>query len=140
MTWLDQRALVIARQLREPVSRRRYTRRLHDLDPVHGGHRSKEDLELLHRKPRDTFRFPGMARSIEDLRGERFGMLTVLGYWGHRGRTVMWTCRCDCGQVKTIAGTNLTSGRTRSCGCQRGPGIKRKGGTHGQAGIRQADE
>lgn len=128
MTWLDQRALMIARQLREPASRRRYTRRLHDLDPVHGGHRSKEDLELLHRKPRDTVKFQGMTYPVEDLRGERFGLLTVLDCWGHRGRTVMWTCRCDCGQVKTIAGTNLTSGATRSCGCQRGPGIKKKGG------------
>lgn len=130
MTWLDARGRMIARQLREHASRRQYTRRLHDLDPVHGGHRSKEDAELLLRKPRDKVKFHGMSRSIEDLRGERFGMLTVLGYWGHRGNRVMWTCRCDCGQVKPIAGTNLTSGATRSCGCQRGSGIKRKGGNH----------
>ena len=131
MTWLDPRALMIARQLREPASKRRYTRRLHDLDPVHGGHRSKEDLELLHRKPRDKVRFPGMGYPVEDLRGERFGLLTVLGYWGHKGGKVMWTCRCDCGQVKPMAGSSLTSGGVRSCGCQRGPGIKRKGGQDG---------
>lgn len=53
MTWLDHKALMIARQLREPASRRRYTRRLHELDPVHGGHRSREDMCLLHETPRE---------------------------------------------------------------------------------------
>lgn len=135
MTWLDHKALMIARQLREPASRRRYTRRLHELDPVHGGHRSREDMCLLHETPRERatrgrVKFKDTSRPIKDLRGETFGMLTVIDYWGRKGRKIMRTCRCDCGKVKTIIGSNLISGRTRSCGCQRGQGSKKKGGNH----------
>ena len=125
MTWLDERTLEIARMLREPTAGRRgYTRRLHQVDPWHDGRASKQDDFRLHRWPRPMVRFPGCARPIEDLRGEKFGMLTVLGYAGHRGGKVMWTCLCDCGQIGVYAGDNLASGRTRSCGCQR----NKKGG------------
>ena len=55
-----------------------------------------------------------------DLNGKRFGRLTVLeraerGKWGE----FCWVCKCDCGEVKTISGKNLISGRTQSCGCYR---------------------
>ena len=125
MTWLDERTLRIARMLREPTAGRRgYTRRLHQVDPWHDGRASKEDELRLHRQPRPLVRFPGCSRPIRDLRGERYGMLTVLGYAGRRGRKIMCTCRCDCGQTGIFAGQNLASRRTRSCGCQR----NKKGG------------
>jgi 5-methylcytosine-specific restriction endonuclease McrA len=28
-----------------------------------------------------------------------------------------WLCRCDCGKETTVAASNLTSGRQKSCGC-----------------------
>ncbi len=28
-----------------------------------------------------------------------------------------WTCRCDCGNLKTVLGASLTSDLTKSCGC-----------------------
>ncbi|QIG78199.1 hypothetical protein BIBE0010001c01_00013 [Bifidobacterium phage BigBern1] len=125
MTWLDERTLKIARILREPTAGRRgYTRRLHQVDPEHDGRASKEDLLLLHRTPKPPVRFPGCGRRINDLRGDRYGMLTVLGYAGKRNGKVMWTCLCDCGRIGIYAGNNLTSGRTQSCGCQR----NKKGG------------
>lgn len=125
MTWLDERTLRIARMLREPTAGRRgYTRRLHQVDPQHGGRASKEDDLRLHRTPKPKVRFPGLSRRIRDLRGEKYGMLTVLGYAGHRGRRVMWTCLCDCGRIGVFAGDNLISGRTQSCGCQQ----SKKGG------------
>lgn len=103
MTWLDAETLAVARQLREPTaSLREYTRRLRQIDP------------------RGRVLFPGCARRIEDLRGSRFGMLTVLGYAGRRGTSIMWVCRCDCGKVGTKTGRNLTAGNSKSCGCQRG--------------------
>lgn len=120
MTWLDERTLEIARMLREPTAGRRgYARRLHQVDPKHEGRASKEDELRLRMMPNPMARFPGCSRPIEDLRGGRYGLLTVLGYAGRRGRKIMWTCRCDCGQTGIFAGQNLTSGRTRSCGCQR---------------------
>ena len=121
MTWLDERTLRIARMLREPTAGRRgYTRRLHQVDPQHDGRASRDDNLRLHRQPKPKVRFPCCARPIEDLRGDRYGMLTVLGYAGRKGRKIMWACRCDCGQTGIFAGQNLISGRSRSCGCQRG--------------------
>lgn len=32
---------------------------------------------------------------------------------------VHWLCRCVCGEVGAIAGQNLRSGRSTSCGCLR---------------------
>jgi len=34
---------------------------------------------------------------------------------------VQWHCLCDCGKVAIVRGDNLTSGRTTSCGCGKGP-------------------
>lgn len=53
-----------------------------------------------------------------DMTGQRFGRLTVLeqAESSRHGRT-RWTCRCDCGSVKTIQSTDLRSGRSSSCGC-----------------------
>ena len=33
-----------------------------------------------------------------------------------RGRR-KWRCRCDCGRITEVYQSNLTSGRTKSCGC-----------------------
>ena len=121
MTWLDERTLRIARMLREPTAGRRgYTRRLHQVDPQHDGRASKEDEPRLHRQPKTMARFPGCRNRIRDLRGDRYGMLTVLSYAGKRHGVVMWTCRCDCGRIGVHAGKDMVSGHTQSCGCQRG--------------------
>lgn len=58
-----------------------------------------------------------------DLTGRRFGMLTVLELFapgiktGTKKRT--WTCQCECGQHSVVYGSNLLTGNTRSCGCER---------------------
>lgn len=49
-----------------------------------------------------------------DLTGRRFGRLVVIERTGRR-----WSCRCDCGNTKTLPGDRLRSGETRSCGCLR---------------------
>jgi hypothetical protein len=50
--------------------------------------------------------------------GARFGRLTILGESPQRsGSFVAWGCRCDCGMIVIVAGVNLRSGHTRSCGC-----------------------
>lgn len=125
MTWLDERTLRIARMLREPTAGRRgYTRRLHQVDPWHDGRASKEDEPRLHRQPKTMVRFPGCRNRIRDLRGDRYGMLTVLSYAGNRHGVIMWTCLCDCGRIGVHAGKDMVSGHTQSCGCQR----NKKGG------------
>jgi len=56
-----------------------------------------------------------------NLKGKRFGRLLVICDAGTRGAGKRshscWECQCDCGQTKIIAGSNLTSGDTTSCGC-----------------------
>lgn len=53
----------------------------------------------------------------EDLTGQRFGKLEVLGPAGSRSGRTAWRCRCDCGEETVVLGLNLRSGNTKSCGC-----------------------
>lgn len=56
-----------------------------------------------------------------DLTGQRFGKLTVLGDSGQRdsARGVLWNCRCDCGGECAVSTARLREGRARNCGCDR---------------------
>lgn len=58
----------------------------------------------------------GAARR-DDLAGRKFGRLTVLEPRASRGDKTAWLCRCECGQQKEITSSNLTTGRSLSCGC-----------------------
>ena len=57
-----------------------------------------------------------------DLTGQRFGRLVVLRYArrSEKGRDY-WECRCDCGELITVAQSNLKSKfwKGKSCGCYR---------------------
>lgn len=57
---------------------------------------------------------------IVNLIGEKFGLLTVL-YMNERSFSsrVSWHCVCECGNECDVDANNLTSGHTKSCGCQR---------------------
>lgn len=59
------------------------------------------------------------ARCFQDLTGERFNRLIVLRYErkASNGKNSMWRCRCECGTESVVCGTELTSGRRKSCGC-----------------------
>lgn len=53
-----------------------------------------------------------------DLTGQRFGRLTVLGIdktWNGKG--VRYQCVCDCGNIVKTKAHNLLCGDTQSCGC-----------------------
>lgn len=57
------------------------------------------------------------------LLNKRFGRLLVIKRdlsveIGH-GKESRWICKCDCGNIVSILGKSLTSGRTKSCGCLR---------------------
>lgn len=57
---------------------------------------------------------------VKDLRGNHYGKLEVIEMdktrIGSSGQTY-WICQCECGGVKSIRGTDLTAGKTKSCGC-----------------------
>jgi hypothetical protein len=74
-----------------------------------------------------------------NLTGRRFGQWTVL----RLDRTVKksrnsryWLCRCDCGAEKPVFGPTLTSGRSKSCGCNREAAIAATT-THGATSTKE---
>ncbi len=53
-----------------------------------------------------------------DLTGRKFGRLTVISFAGQaRNYKSKWFCICECDGAKIVAGHNLKSGNTSSCGC-----------------------
>lgn len=76
-----------------------------------------------------------MGRFI-DLTGRRFGRLTVIERACHEDkRRVYWVCRCDCGNYSIVAGDDLKSGGTSSCGCLERENLERisKMSVHGMS-------
>lgn len=74
--------------------------------------------------------------------GLRFGRLKVI----KSGPTIICgvakvktktsVCRCDCGRIKTIRSYDLTSRKTKSCGCFRAEATSKKFKTHGWSHTR----
>lgn len=58
-------------------------------------------------------------RRRNDLTGQRFGRLLVMGAGSRRTKSggMYWICRCDCGVVKEVSAQALRLGSTVSCGC-----------------------
>lgn len=58
-----------------------------------------------------------------DLTGQRFGRLVVIKQEGSKLNSsnghMRWLCKCDCGKEATVEGSQLRTGRSRSCGCLR---------------------
>ena len=63
-----------------------------------------------------------------DLRGQIFGYLTALAPTEKRGNngSIVWDCKCLCGEKTLVASNNLVSGSVRSCGCLRGEDMSKK--------------
>ena len=65
-----------------------------------------------------------LAKPSRDLKGNRYGHLVVVSqadpfYQKNGSHRYRWLCKCDCGNETVVAGDNLLSGHTRSCGCMR---------------------
>lgn len=54
---------------------------------------------------------------LKDLTGQRFGRLVAIEAVGRKNRSVLWRCKCDCGNVKDVSAKHLTEGSIKSCGC-----------------------
>jgi len=67
-----------------------------------------------------------MSGKPKDITGQRFGRLVVIKDSGKRNasRSVLWLCKCDCGNETTTNGPNLKRGNTQSCGCFRKENIR----------------
>lgn len=49
--------------------------------------------------------------------GEEFERWTVLEFAEVRKGRAYYKCTCKCGNIKTVSGSDLRSGHTKSCGC-----------------------
>jgi hypothetical protein len=56
---------------------------------------------------------------IKNLNGKRFGRLIATNKTKRFERELRRLCYCDCGKETWLATISLTSGNTKSCGCQR---------------------
>lgn len=77
---------------------------------------TKEKLELVKENPRRLHPL--------DVANQRFGRLTVKKFMGRKLNspnkgTICWYVKCDCGNEKIVAISDLTSGHTTSCGCKQ---------------------
>ena len=73
-----------------------------------------------------------------DLTNQTFGRLTVIEEAPPRvyqsGRKIyMWKCRCECGNICTVATSDLRSGHTASCGCYQKECASEAKKTHGKS-------
>lgn len=54
-------------------------------------------------------------KCMNDLTGQIFGNWTVISRDNSRPR--YWNCECKCGTRKSVYGSSLTTGKSKSCGC-----------------------
>ena len=62
-----------------------------------------------------------------DLTNAAFGLLVVQGFAGRSKWGAKWECVCACGNITVVLGSNLTTGNTTSCGCERARVITKHG-------------
>ena len=56
--------------------------------------------------------------NMENLIDKKFNRLKVIEYAGlSNSKRHQWKCLCDCGNLTTVASSDLKSGHTKSCGC-----------------------
>ena len=56
-----------------------------------------------------------MGITAQDLTGQQFGKLLVLGWTGKRNKQNIWDCVCDCGEHRDVTTYDLTHGRVTRC-------------------------
>lgn len=63
-------------------------------------------------------------KRFKDLTHQRFGHLTVLEKTDRRvAGSIIWKCKCDCGNIKEASSSDLVQGHTCSCGCLTSPDL-----------------
>ena len=62
----------------------------------------------------------GGKERILEVPGTKYNKLTVLKQADIEAKDTYWECKCECGNITTVRGTDLRSGKVKSCGCLRG--------------------
>lgn len=56
-------------------------------------------------------------KKCQNLVGKKFGRWLVLERATNRYGNSYWKCECECGTIREVSGTYLTTGKSKSCGC-----------------------
>lgn len=64
-----------------------------------------------------------LGKGLIDLKGEKFGLLTVMKFDKSEDGVPYWLCKCECGKTVSVRGILLRIGRAKTCG----DGIHRTG-------------
>jgi hypothetical protein len=60
----------------------------------------------------------GQASPRKNLLNKKFGRLTIIECLNEkRGKNYLYKCKCECGNIITVIGSNIIHGKTKSCGC-----------------------
>lgn len=67
----------------------------------------KKNIKIKEKEKRENY-----------LIGKKFGKLTVIKPTKERMyNSIVWECKCECGNIKYVPTVSLTNGHTKSCGC-----------------------
>lgn len=66
-----------------------------------------------------------------DMSGKTYGRLEVIEFAYTKNGRAYWKCRCSCGNITTVTGKLLRSGKTKSCGCLKLEKLMKNGLKHG---------
>jgi hypothetical protein len=70
----------------------------------------------------------------DKLNGQRFGRLIVGEMTRSASGRIVWSCKCNCGQISLVRGSHLKSGHVKSCGCHAADKARERA-THGKSGT-----
>lgn len=67
---------------------------------------------------------------MNNIKGKKFGRLLVLEGTDKRSKwngSVIWKCKCNCGNITYASAGDLVDGAVRSCGCLQKEGVSERG-------------
>lgn len=74
-----------------------------------GGHIRKQEILCP---------FCGIKGNYKNIKNQKFGKLTAIKPTNERSfNSIIWICKCECGNVKKVSLKDLTSNLVKSCGC-----------------------
>ena len=75
-------------------------------------------------------------KKVKDISGQKFGRLTAIKFLRIEKHKAVWLCKCECGNLLEVRGTDLTKGHTKSCGCLRKESCGNNNKTHDKSNTR----
>lgn len=57
-----------------------------------------------------------MSKQLINELGNKYGLLTVIGKDKDKNNRTIWICKCECGNIKQVKGSDLRAGKITTCG------------------------